>query len=215
MVLVDTGAPLSFGKGLVGIPGVPADPPESITEGLTIDWLVKHVRHEFHGLIGAEVLRERTLLIDPVKRTIELSCNLIPENAGVPIRDLMNVPIFDGSIAGQPVEVIFDTGAPLGFVPSKLVTGLRPVDRVTEFYPLFGPFETDVFELPLRIGDECAVLRFGILPDQVEQMHTQASLPVLIGLGLLETYSISVGLREQRLLLEAQDRCTDKDWPGS
>jgi hypothetical protein len=202
MLLLDTGAPTSFGKGLAGVPGVPEDPPEAMLEGLTIDWLVDHVRHGFHGLVGAEVLRERTLVIDPVERTVELTTEIIDRDAGVPVRDLLNVPIFDGEVAGRPAEVIFDTGAPLGFVPAELVAGLQPVDRIAEFYPLFGPFETDVFELPLQIGDELPTLRFGVLPGQVEQMHAVAQLPVLVGLGLLERYRISVGLREKRLRLE-------------
>ena len=202
MLLLDTGAPTSFGKGLKGVPGVPDDPPEAMLEGLTIDWLVDHVRHGFHGLVGAEVLRERTLIIDPHERTAELTTDIIDRNAGMPVRHLMNVPIFDGAVAGKPAEIIFDTGAPLGFVPAELVAGLQPVDRIAEFYPLFGPFETDVFELPLQIGDECPTLRFGVLPDQVAQMHAAAQLPVLIGLGLLERYRISIGLREKRLRLE-------------
>ena len=121
MLLLDTGAPTSFGKGLEGVPGVPEDPPEAMLEALTIDWLVDHVHHPFDGLVGAEVLRERTLVIDPSERTVELTTEIIDRDAGVPVRDLLNVPIFDGAVAGSPAGVIFDTGAPLGFVPAELV----------------------------------------------------------------------------------------------
>jgi hypothetical protein len=153
MLLLDTGAPTSFGNGLEGVPGVAAEPPEEIAEGLTIPWLVEHIHHPFDGLIGAEVLLSHTLTIDPVDRTIELSNQQINDGDGVPIRDMMNVPLFDGVIRGQPLPVIFDTGAPLGFATRELVEGLTPVDRIAEFYPLFGPFQTDVYELPLEIGD--------------------------------------------------------------
>jgi len=149
------------------------------------------------------VLRERTLIIDPAQRTVEFSRSLVEAGKGVPIRHVSNVPVFDGVIAGQASPVIFDTGAPLGFVAEEMTRGLAPVDRIAEFYPLFGPFETDVFELPLEIGEERQVLRFGTFPDEIEQMHAQASMPVLVGLGLLDHYRISVGLREKRLLLES------------
>ena len=201
-MLVDTGAPISFGCGFIGVPGVPPHPPESLAEGLTIEWLVEHIHHPFDGLVGAEVLRERTLVIDPTNGTLDLTKASISSDRGVPIQHLKNVPIFDGKIAGQVSPIIFDTGAPLGFVPLNMVRGLTPIDRISEFYPMFGPFETDVYELPFEIGDEQQVLRFGTFPEKVEQMHAQAGMPVLVGLGLLEHYRISVGLRERRLLLE-------------
>jgi hypothetical protein len=206
MLLVDTGAPQCFGHGLHGVPGVPENPLESMDGLLTIDWLVEQVHHEFHGLIGAEVLRERTLVIDPRDSTVELQRSIISANAGVPVRHLMNVPIVDGFVADRPCEMIFDTGAPLGFVPGEIVTGLEPVDRVSEFYPTLGPFETDVYELPLQIGNECQVLRFGVLPEAAAQMHASAGLSVLVGLGLLDHYRISIGLREKRMLLEPLER---------
>ena len=202
MLLVDTGAPRSFGKGLEGIPGVPDNPPESMAGVLTIGWLVEHVHHEFHGLIGAEVLRDRTLVIDPVERTVELRSAIIENGAGVPVRDLMNVPIVDGFVGDHPAEIIFDTGAPLGFVPRDMVAGLQPIDRISEFYPSMGPFETDVYELPLQIGNERQTLRFGILPEAAAQLHSVAGLQVLVGLELLRHHRISVGLREKQLLLE-------------
>jgi hypothetical protein len=206
MLLVDTGAPTSFGKGLDGVPGVPENPPESMAGLLTIDWLVDQVHHEFHGLIGAEVLRERTLVLDPGDRTVTLGREIIEPDAGVPVRHLMNVPIVDGFVADRPAEIIFDTGAPLGFVPQEMVAGLDPVDRISEFYPLLGPFETNVYELPLQIGDERQVMRFGVLPEAAAQMHATAGLPVLVGLGLLEHYRISIGLREKRMRLEPLER---------
>lgn len=202
MLLVDTGAPQSFGHGLRGVPGVPANPPESMMGLLTIDWLVEHVHHEFHGLIGAEVLRERTLVIDPRDRSVELRRSIIDAGTGVPVRDLMNVPIVDGEVAGVPVEIIFDTGAPLGFVPAGMVEGLEPVDRIAEFYPTMGPFETDVYELPLRIGDARQTLRFGVLPEAAAQLHSMAGLQVLVGLELLKRHRVSIGLRERRFFLE-------------
>ena len=173
-----------------------------MTEGLTIPWLAEHIHPPFDGLIGAEVLLSNTLTIDPVNRTIELSNQRISDGDGVPIRDMMNVPVFDGVIRGQPLPVIFDTGAPLGFATRELVDGLLPVDRIAEFYPLFGSFQTDVYELPLEIGRDRQVLRFGTFPDQLAQKHAQAGASVLIGLELLDHYRISVGLREQRLRLE-------------
>jgi hypothetical protein len=202
VLLVDTGAPISFGRGFVGVPGVSPHPPESLAEGLTVEWLVEHIHHPFDGLVGAELLRERTLVIDPANGTLDLTQAIISSDKGVPIRHLKNVPIFDGKIAGQASPIIFDTGAPLGFVPGNMVGGLTPIDRISEFYPMFGLFETDVYELPLEIGDEQQVLRFGTFPEKIEQMHVQAGMPVLVGLGLLEHYRISVGLRERRLLLE-------------
>ena len=203
--MLDTGCPSSFGNGLAGVPGVDPEPPQTPGNGLTIGWLTEQMHHNFDGLIGAEVLRSRTLTIDPVDGTIEFSTEVIGGRLGVPVRDRMNVPIVDGIVRGQSLPVIFDTGAPLGFVTKELVEGLTPVDRLVEFYPLFGAFETDVYELPLEIGAERQILRFGTFPDQIEQMHAQAGLPVLIGLGLLDHYRISVGLREGRLLLEPID----------
>jgi hypothetical protein len=203
LLLVDTGAPCSFGWGLEGIPGVPGNPPESMDGLLTIDWLVEQVGHEFHGLVGAEVLRERTLVIDPSEGSLSLDFQIIEREAGIPVRDMMNVPILKGIVAGQSTEIIFDTGAPLGFVPEAYVEGRQPVDHISEFYPTMGAFETDVYELPIQIGDERQVDRFGVLPEAAAQLHEQAGISVLVGLGLLEHYRVSVGLREKRFLLEA------------
>ena len=108
-----------------------------------------------------------------------------------------------GVINERPLNIIFDTGAPLGFVMSDLVEGLQPVDRIKDFYPTYGPFDSDVFELPLDIGNERQVIRFGTFPDEIEQMHQQAGAPAIVGLALLEHYRISVGHRDRFLRLES------------
>lgn len=203
-LLLDTGAPFSFGSGLSGIPGVSGSPPPGLSNGLSIGWLVDHVGHTFDGLIGAEVLAHQTLTIDPDIEAVTFSDRVqSSRNAGaVSLKSASNVPLLEAMVDGHKETVIFDTGACIGFVPERFVTSFDPVREQDEFYPLFGPFRTEVYRLRFSTGSIQVWLEFGVFPPEIEELHAQAGMSVLVGLELLRTYRITLGHREQTMYLQ-------------
>lgn len=197
---MDTGCPISFGRGLGGVPGVTTTPPDSMGE-LTVEWLSEEMRHHIDGVIGAEILKTQTLTIDPVQKLVGICDEPAQSGEGVPIRDLQNVPIVDVNFFGQPIPTIFDTGAWLGYVPRSMTSGLTPVRATQDFYPLYGKFRSDVYEIAIRIGDWETELDFGVLPPVIEHLHQQRGMTTIIGLGLLNTFGIALSLKKAMMTL--------------
>jgi hypothetical protein len=197
-LLLDTGAPISFGKRLEGTPGVAPTPPQEVA-GLTTEWLADKIGCHIDGVIGAEVLLTKTLHIDPVAQRVRFTDECRDPADGIHLRHMCNVPIVDVTFGDAVIPTIFDTGAPLGFVPKHMTRDLAPIGVVREFYPFYGWFDTDRYELPVRIENLEEIQRFGVLPDDIEKSHEEQKMPTIIGTQWLENYAISIGHREQRI----------------
>jgi len=194
-LLLDTGAPFSFGEKLAGIPGVTSAVALDVA-GFTAQKLSSAMGHHVDGVIGADTLRTQTIHINPASQTVTFSDEKIEPDQGIRILDKMNVPVVDVQFNGQTIPTIFDTGAPLGYVPKAMTEGRDPVGTFDDFYPLCGTFQTDIFEISVNIGEWTDIIPFGVLPEAIEQIHIQQGFPTIIGLGLLKSFSISLGHRE-------------------
>ncbi|MFC1720050.1 hypothetical protein ACFL00_02800 [Pseudomonadota bacterium] len=191
---------MSFGQGLEGVPGVTLNPAATI-KTFTPEGLSEEMEHHVDGVIGAEILRTQTLTIDPTEYTVSIVEFSTLSGLGVPLRDQLNVPIVDVEFYGQTIPTIFDTGAWLGYVPRAITEGLQPVRTAQDFYPLYGKFRCDVYEIPIRIGNWNTVLDFGVLPYVIEQAHHEQGFTTIVGLGLLNEYKISISLKVPRMRL--------------
>jgi len=200
-LLLDTGAPFSFGEKLAGIPSVTGSPAKDVA-GFTAQKLSKAMDCHVDGVIGAETLRTQTLHIDPsAQKLVFLNTKIKPEH-GVHIHDKMNVPVINVEFDGHGMPTIFDTGAPLGYVPRSMTEGHEPIGIFDDFYPLCGAFRTEVFDITVRIGNREDVVSFGVLPKEIENIHSNNGCPTIIGLGLLKNHKITLGLREGLMKLE-------------
>lgn len=200
--LLDTGNPISFGQGLSAIPGTVSTPDESVG-GLTTQWLSEKLHCHIDGVVGSETLRNVTLQVDPINQKATFSDQLISKGESVEIGDIGNVPLLSAEIAGVSIPSIFDTGAPLAYAPSFVFEGRTPIASEQDFYPLYGYFQTDVYELPVRLGAVEETIRLGKLPEGIQQIHEANGFPAIVGLGFLKNRKIAIGHRERLISFES------------
>ncbi|MFO7652399.1 MAG: hypothetical protein R6X25_01100 [Candidatus Krumholzibacteriia bacterium] len=163
--LVDTGSPSSFGnRERLTVAGT-VHQLQRNQLGLSVDAIAAMAGIEFDVLLGTDVLRQTPFHI---RRTGRLEFGAAgpadPSLSRIDLAECMGVPVATADVAGRPVRVVVDTGAQLGYLPPDVIAPYPVVDEVEDFYPAFGKFETEVREVPLTLGAQEYVLRFGSLP---------------------------------------------------
>ena len=80
----------------------------------------------------------------------------------------LDVPTAEVRIGARHGIAFLDTGARLSYMDPAAVTG-RPVGREKDFLPMFGEFETDVYEAEIELAGLQLRARFGLLPTPLQQ----------------------------------------------
>lgn len=141
--VIDTGSPLTF--------RAPAIVAEQL--GQPVRWLV-----------GTATLSRDRVLLDWTGRRMVVGGEALP---GETIPLVPHAGLFQVAVKGAHGSALafLDTGAHLSYAPSAAVRGLIPVGRERDFYPMFGEFDVDVYELAIRVGRRRIRGRFGVLPE--------------------------------------------------
>lgn len=195
--VVDTGAPSSFGKTIdLGANQIHLKPNYM---GLTPESLSSHIGLEVDGLIGADLMEDVYVIFDVPGGSMQWLSE--PPTVDGEVHDLdffMGIPIIEVGLDGVRYRMFLDSGAPYSYF-QEAVWGDRPVvERVQDFYPGYGTFETDLVEMDWHIGS----LR---LKDVAGQM------PSILGL----TFGMAgvSGILGNRLFLDRKVvMCTSNNW---
>jgi hypothetical protein len=167
--LLDTGSPVSIGPGESLEIGGKRYP---LTEGLMgvgIEAMREHIDHPFEALLGADILCTETLDID-LPHGI---CHIAERRAGatghhLTLRSMMGVPVVDVQVGGQTVSVFLDTGATHCYLPPEHLGEERAGERLEDFLPHLGRFETWIRPVPITMDGLTVDLRTGALPALIQ-----------------------------------------------
>lgn len=64
----------------------------------------------------------------------------------------MGIPIVACQVNGKSANLFLDTGAKLSYISNNETNHLQGSGKVDDFYPDFGTFSTNVFNLETKIG---------------------------------------------------------------
>ena len=105
--------------------------------GISPEYLTKQLNHHVDGLIGADIIQNFTLIIDPPSQKITVSGDTLEMPIIFPIEVFMGIPILTVSVAGTKLRAFLDTGAHLSYVDSELTGTIIPI---LQLYPnaLYG-----------------------------------------------------------------------------
>ncbi|MEY3232076.1 MAG: hypothetical protein RL689_2165 [Planctomycetota bacterium] len=184
--LVDTGAPSSFGTpGQVTIAGEQCSLGASYL-GLDAATLSRMVGVPCVGLLGADVLGRFDHLFDVEGGRLTLSTDeLAHDGQPIGLDDFLGVPIVTARIGGREHRLFFDTGAQVSYLEDDSIRTFPDAGRLSDFYPGFGPFETDTFDVPLTLGPATFTLRCGTLPDILGMTLMVAGVRGIVGNAIL------------------------------
>jgi len=99
-------------------------------------------------------------------------------------------------------DMYVDTGAKLSYVDKTIAAKLSPVGKEKDFYPGMGEFETQVFDVPFKLGKKHFQLRCGLLPDLLETALLVTGKHGIIGAELYQQFIICLAFPEQAIYLE-------------
>lgn len=185
--LLDTGAPASFGTGPLSVAGRDFPLAGETYLGVTIPKLQEHIGKEFRGLIGGDVFYAFDTVFDLVHGEITFHEDPVTESPSgkplslLPMHNVMRVPIVKATINGIERRMFFDTGASICFLQTAEWEQFPVTGQVQDFFPLHGPFDTDLRPVLMRLGGHEEVLQCGRLPFTLNLMLDPFSVDGIVG----------------------------------
>lgn len=203
--LLDTGSPQSIGfRPFWDFMGRTLEPERDYL-GVTTDYLSQVLRTRIDFLLGMDVLQDLWMLIDTRVGFVHFSreSHMLPD---LPLRVnldyVMGIPKARFEIAGVSRMMFVDTSAKLSYLRAEAVEGLQSVDTEKDFYPGFGEFSTEVYQVPLQMGEHKVMLRCGVLPPMLEMALNATQVEGILGVELYEYFTANFSFPRQVLTLE-------------
>ena len=195
-LVVDTGSPQSFHEsGRIEFEKFCADVATSLP-GVLCDYLSKKIGVDVHGVLGMDIIGRHWT-------QISLKDNLMFINDDAPngfqLRSLqlpMNMLGMIITINGWDARMVVDTAAPVSYINQRYVRELECVDRVTDFSPYCGDFETEVYECETDLGvgvyDSKYTQRYGTPPPIVALMLERLNVDGIIGVDIFNKFRLQI-----------------------
>ena len=189
--LFDTGAPNSFGsEPSIAIEGVDIGISSSYM-GMDLSTLQQSLGIECKGLLGADVLSEFDFLLDLQDEVAIISKGQIQHDGiDTTMEEFMGIPIVSVIIEEQPFNMFFDTGAQISYLQDDLLETFPEVGTFRDFYPGFGEFDTDTYQVGLAIEGLDFSLKCGKLPLLLGMTLAMGETHGIVGNEILRTRKI-------------------------
>jgi len=202
-LLIDTGAPSTVadaspftiaGRSFEAMENYMGISPESLSES---------VGSIINALIGADILNQYDILIDPTTQTINMSENEIPlTEQHLELDNFMGIPIIDAMVGEDKIRMFFDTGAKLSYLDPNRTDAFHSVGIEEDFYPGVGEFSTNTYDIPIILGTEDIILRVGNLPQLLHMTLMMANTDGILGTAILQTHKVSLAPRRKKIALQ-------------
>lgn len=156
---------------------------------------------------GMEFLEQHKVLFDYQKETLTVADpndNLTVDHlvADFPISGLPERIFFDIAIEGVVRKMIFDTGAAIAnYLTEPIVNTEKYLRTVTDFHPMLGYYDVDLYEHSVKIGGETVGVPFGVQPEIIDQNVRRSNAFGVVGIGLYEKFQVMLDLPNRRLAL--------------
>jgi len=199
--LVDTGSPSSIGRAPVRLAGREFALQAADVMGHTCESLVEMVGTPFDGLIGTDILGPLDLEISLRDGVLRLCARLLEIEDGPVVESVQGVPLVTVEIAGAPVRMFFDTGAPLSYLSEDCVQECTALGEVEDFHPLLGRFRVPTFSVPVKAWGRSMTIRAGQMPTMLEMALALGGAEGILGTAVLEHGVFRWSQRQQRAAL--------------
>lgn len=203
MFLLDTGSPVSMGRGTTfrfqnrEFPVLPR------YKGMTTDTLSETIGAHIDAVLGTDVLSWFPVDIDPETHRVAFSWeDLMPGAHAVPLRRVGGLPVVELEVDGKSFHALLHTGATMSCFPSASTRPFPCVGIERDFYPGLGEFASELRRVPLMIGGLAVTLVCGVLPPVLEHALGRVGISGLVGTDVLREFRLgwSLGFTQLRLL---------------
>ncbi len=215
--LIDTGAPLSFGRN----EEIKICESEFLIKksyfGITIDEISEYLGKNIDLLVGLDILKNYDLFLDfrnsrltffKDKETLSFfeKGNLIEANFSNSLLSFLNdgFPVIDVDISGEPARAFIDTGAFQSYIDKEYVEGKKPLGEIEDFHPLVkGFFRAEIFEVEAEISGYKKRIRVGKLPDSLSKILSFSGISMIIGNDFLKDFDVLISFLNKKVTFSA------------
>lgn len=195
LILVDTGSSTSIHKDRkIDINGNKYSVQDNYLGMVSPEYLSKKVGVEISGLLGMDIMHKLPTLIDIPHQTISFGekFNILNIGAG----SCMGIPLIKLEVDGKERKLILDTGAWISYLDSSITNGFDVVRVERDFSPLnlgvADEFDTPIFKIETRIGNDYYKLEYGNLPFLLNRAILLTGAEGIIGYALLSRKAIYI-----------------------
>lgn len=200
-ILIDTGSPQSFHKDCVIKLGGKDFHVSNNIMGIDSDYLSRQLNFDISGLIGMDIINEFSVWFNSPKFGNFIGFYDKSDYAGTPLKyqNLLGCPCIELTVNNKKGLFLFDTGAPISYVSSKLLTKEKECGRTTDFSPLMRSekFEVSLFYLETNFtsgegwyGGFNAM--YAKMPKQLELILSSYGIDGIIGFDLINNNRLIV-----------------------
>lgn len=202
--LIDTGTPQSFGNRSLTI----ADTHHNIAQayfGIDAEELTIMVNHSCVGIIGNDILQHYDVVFDIPSNTMQLYDHPQPHSTTtIPMQLVMNVPLIEITHSNDSIDVLFDSGAQLSYLPAEICHQYLFSHSQQDFYPMIGQFDTDVYHVPITVAGITQIILCGILPDMLAFALQLTGASGILGNQLMHLQRVHYSLAQKQLSFEGK-----------
>ena len=99
--------------------------------------------------------------------------------------------------------MFFDTGAQVSYFQHRSLSSFPPAGSLSDFYRVYGQFETETHQVEASIGGQAMLLRFGSLPKMLAAGLVMGGAKGIIGNEILPGQVTGYFPRRKQLVLAA------------
>ena len=194
-VLVDTGSPVTFGRGeRLSVAG-DAHPIATGVLGFTVETAAEHIRKlpgvapdfDVDVLLGTDLLWGHDLLLDFPGRTLCISPATRQEGAAR-CSSRTRFLIEDLIVGGQGLLALVDTGAPVSYLSAARAGELPVAGWARDFFHGGGDFQVPLRIVPCSFRGRAIQGRFAEPPVSVWMAMRLLGVQAIVGTDLLEPF---------------------------
>jgi len=202
--ILDTGSPASFGtKSELYLSGDRYSISPSYM-GFGSEKLSEALGEEVTGLIGGDILGRYDTEWNLVDGILQVSkSETHASGIEIPLGSFMGVPTLAVRVNGEMQKWFFDTGAVISYAAKQSDSWGAPTDSFDDFYPGFGKFSTDVFDVEISLFGKPETIKCGVLPGLLGMSLGMGGCSGILGLQALGLGSFVYAPRRKKLILNA------------
>jgi hypothetical protein len=203
-VLIDTGAPSSYGKGKLDINSKKHTINDD-SKRIKLSDIITDSGIQLDFLIGSDILKDYIFKINWKEKYIEFTDKHINNSTknNIKIEFFMDIPMIPIRINGKPQKAFLDTGAQLSYLSEEFTQKLTSIGQQKDFYPTIGSFNTNVFKVDTEIAQKKMKLKFGNLPQSLQKLFSVSPAKSIIGNDIFKHFDkMTLNYKDKYLVLE-------------
>lgn len=160
------------------------------------------VNHNITTLLGIDILSKYNIEFNYKENEVTFfdpEENFTPEGNRLSITSTSGIPVIPAIVDGKQANLFIDCGAKFSYIRKEFTLTRKSVQSEEDFYPGLGKFNTNLFQMPVLIGDIAFDTLFGVLPDRLSSLLSVNH--GLIGSELFLNHKIYLSLSEKYIMI--------------